>query len=504
MTDVSATSTTAVAPGNDRTFLGQPIGLATLFLTEMWERFTYYGMRANFVLFLVAAVTTGGFGMDDRTANSIYGLYTAGTYLLSLFGGWIADRLTGSQRAVWYGGILILIGNAMLASGSTQIFFAGLIPLVFGVGLLKPNISAVVAQLYPEGGSRRDAGFSIFYMGINIGAFLGSTLVPIVAQAYGWRFGFATPAVGMLIGLVIFASMRSFLGSAGVAPGVSAAVLAKSRNAWLAVIAITVAILAAVASAFLGFIHIDPKVLLDQSLWAMGLFGAAYFVYMLFFAGLTPVERKRVLVMIALFAACVMFWTGFEQTGSSLNLFAARYTDRHLFGWDMPAGLFQNINPFFIIVFSPVFAAIWVSLGKRNLDPSAPAKFALGLTLLGVGFAVMYFAAQFVVSGQEVLPTWLIFTYMFHTFGELCLSPVGLSSMSKLAPPRFVGQALGLWFLATALGNGLAGKIAGEFDPNNIAAMPGQFLWLFWWGVVGGVVMFAITPFAKKLMGGVK
>jgi POT family proton-dependent oligopeptide transporter len=504
MTDVSATATTAVAPGNERTLFGHPIGLATLFLTEMWERFTYYGMRAILVLFLVASVPTGGLGIDDRTATSIYGLYTAGTYLLSLFGGWIADRLTGSQRAVWYGGILIMVGNALLALGSAQIFFVGLIVLVFGVGLLKPNISAVVAQLYPEGGSRRDAGFSIFYMGINIGAFLGSTLVPIFAAAYGWRWGFATPAIGMLLGLIFFASMRQFLGSAGVAPGVSAAVLANSRNAWLAVILITAAILAAVAAAFFGVIHIDPKTLLDQSLWAMGLFAAGYFAYMLFFAGLTLPERKRVLVMIALFAACAMFWAGFEQTGSSLNLFADRYTDLHLFGVEVPAGVLQNINPFFIVVFSPVFAAVWVNLGRRNLDPAAPVKFALGLTLMGVGFIVMYFAAKYVVAGQKVLPTWLIFTYLFHTWGELCLSPVGLSSMSKLAPVRFVGQALGLWFLATALGTGLAGKFAGEFDASNVAAMPGQYLWLFWWGAIGGAVMFAITPFAKKLMGGVK
>jgi POT family proton-dependent oligopeptide transporter len=199
-----------------------------------------------------------------------------------------------------------------------------------------------------------------------------------------------------------------------------------------------------------------------------------------------------------------MFWAGFEQTGSSLNLFAERYTDRNIFGWEMPAGVLQNINPFFIIVFSPVFAALWVNLGRRNLDPAAPAKFALGLALMGVGFIVMYLAAQYVVAGQKVMPTWLIFTYMFHTWGELCLSPVGLSSMSKLAPPRFVGQALGLWFLATALGTGLAGKFAGEFDASNVAAMPGQYLWLFWWGAIGGAVMFLITPFAKKLMGGVK
>jgi proton-dependent oligopeptide transporter, POT family len=502
MTDPSAT--TPAGPGSGPQLFGHPRGLATLFLTEMWERFTYYGMRAILVLFLVAAIDKGGLGIDDKTGNAIYGLYISGTYLLSVFGGWIADRLTGAQRAVWWGGILIMVGNAMLAVGNTKLFFFGLVIIVFGVGLLKPNISAIVAQLYPEGGSRRDAGFSIFYMGINLGAFLGSTFVPIWAASYGWNVGFGSSAVFMLIGLVQFAFTRHYLGASGVAPGVPQGDVAKRRAAWTAVIVITGIMLAVCGAAITGVLHIDAVQLLQGSFWAMVVFSLLYFAYLLFFAGLNRVEQKRVLVMIALFIACMMFWAGFEQTGSSLNLFADRYTDRVIFGWEMPAGVLQNINPFFIVVFSPIFAALWVQLGKRNLDPSAPAKFALGLVLMGVGFIVMYFAVQYVVAGQKVLPTWLILTYMFHTWGELCLSPVGLSSMSKLVPNRFVGQALGVWFLATAMGNNLAGQIAGEFDGSNVAAMPHQYLGIFWWGFIGGVVMFAITPLAKKLMGGVK
>ncbi|MGH8186578.1 MAG: peptide MFS transporter, partial [Steroidobacteraceae bacterium] len=215
-------------------------------------------------------------------------------------------------------------------------------------------------------------------------------------------------------------------------------------------------------------------------------------------------ERKRVIVMIALFAACAIFWAGFEQTGASLNLFAERHTDRDIFGWEMPAGVLQAVNPAFIIIFAPVFAAIWVTLGKRNLDPAAPAKFALGLILMGVGFLVMFLAARYVVQGETVLPTWLMLTYLFHTFGELCLSPVGLSSMTKLAPARFVGQVMGVWFLATAVGNNLAGQFAGEIDPNNLPGMPGEFLDLFWWGFIPGVVLLVLTPFLKKLMVGVK
>jgi POT family proton-dependent oligopeptide transporter len=260
MTD--PTSTTAIAPGAGAELFGHPRGLATLFFTEMWERFTYYGMRAILVLFLVGAVDGGGLGIDDKTGNAIYGLYISATYLLSLYGGWIADRLIGAQRAVWWGGILIMVGNGLLAVGSTQLFFLGLIVIVFGVGLLKPNISAIVAQIYPEGGSRRDAGFSIFYMGINVGAFLGSTIVPILAASYGWRAGFAAPAVGMLLGLVQFAMTRHYLGVAGVTPGASQIDTASNRRAWISLIVLTTALVGVCVAAILGLLHIDPVKLL--------------------------------------------------------------------------------------------------------------------------------------------------------------------------------------------------------------------------------------------------
>ena len=476
---------------------GQPRGLATLFMTEMWERFTYYGMRAILILFMAAAVADGGLGLDDRTASAVYGLYIAGTYLLAPFGGWIADRLIGQQRAVFWGGVLIMLGNGSLAAGDKQLFFLGLVVIVLGVGLLKPNISAIVAQLYPEGGSRRDAGFSIFYMGINTGATLGSLLVPWAATKWGWNVGFGLPALFMVFGLVQFQVTKHYLGNSGVVP------LGKPAS-WMPVI-IFLAIVAVVASlALTGGFHINPVAVADWANLLMWGLAAAYFAYLLFFARLELAERKRVIAMIALFVACAMFWAGFEQTGASLNLFAERHTDRVIFGWEMPTGWLQGVNPAFIIIFAPVFAAIWVTLGKRNMDPSAPFKFGLGLILMGIGFFVMFIAARYVVMGAQVLPTWLMLTYLFHTFGELCLSPVGLSSMTKLAPARFVGQVMGLWFLATAIGNNLAGKFSGDFDPNNLPSMPGQFLYLFWWGVIGGVVLLVLTPFIKKLMVGVK
>jgi POT family proton-dependent oligopeptide transporter len=465
----------------------------------MWERFTYYGMRAILILFMVAAVSDGGLGINDRTASSIYGLYLACTYLLSLFGGWIADRLIGAQRAVISGGIFIMVGNAMLASGSTQVFFLGLVVTVFGVGLLKPNISAIVASLYPEGGSRRDAGFSIFYMGINLGAFLGSLLVPIFAAWLGWHWGFALPALGMLLGLVQFMMTRHYLGTSGIAAAADA-----KRGSWLPVIAFGAAVAVVAALSIGGVIEIDPVAVSKAASWLIGLLAAAYFIYLFFFAGLVGAERSRAYVMAALFVACAMFWAGFEQTGASLNLFADRYTDRRIFGWDMPAGVLQAVNPFLIIVFAPVFAGLWLSLGKHGKDLSAPAKFAAGLMLMGLGFLVMYFASHHVIAGQKVLPTWLIVTYTLHTWGELCLSPVGLSSMTKLAPSRFVGQVMGVWFLATALGNNLAGQLSGEYDATNLLSLPGLFLKIFWWGMIGGAVMLLLTPLLKRLMAGVK
>jgi POT family proton-dependent oligopeptide transporter len=491
-----ATRAAAAAPG--KTIFGQPRGLATLFFTEMWERFTYYGMRAVLILFMVAAVSKGGLGLDDKTSSSIYGLYIGGTYLLGLFGGWVADRLLGAQRAVLSGGVLIMAGNAMLAVGNTPVFFLGLLVTVMGVGLLKPNASAMVAALYPEGGSRRDAGFSFFYMGINLGALLGSILVPLFAAWLGWRWGFALPALGMAIGLAQFLWTRHYLGVAGLAAA------DEKPGSWTPVI-VFVALLAGVAAAALtGLLKIDAVALAASASWAMLALGVAYFVYLLFFAGLTRVERQRALVMVALVAASVMFWAGYEQTGASFNLFADRYTDRHIFGWDMPAGVLQGVNPIFVIVFAPVFAALWISLGKRGRDFNAAAKFGAGLILLGLGFMVMYLASRHVLAGEIVLPTWLVLTYLLHTFAELCLSPVGLSYMTKLAPPRFVGQVMGMWFLSMALGSNLAGQLTGQYDATHLESLPALFLKIFWYGVIAGGVMLLLTPAVKRMMAGVK
>jgi POT family proton-dependent oligopeptide transporter len=490
--------TTVVNPAPGRTILGQPFGLATLFLTEMWERFTYYGIQAVLILFMVAAVSKGGLGLDDKTSSSIFGLFLGSTYLLGLLGGWIADRLLGAQRAVICGGILIATGSALLAIGNQAIFFLGLVVNAMGVGLLKPNVSAIVASLYPEGGARRDAGFSIFYMGINIGAALGSAIVPLCVAASGWRLGFALPALFMTLGVVQFLWTRSYLGAAGSQPA------HERRGSWTPVVVFLAAVAVIVLLALTHTVRLDAAVLAGAASWGYGLLALVYFGYLLFFAGLTAAERKRAFVMVALFVASVTFWAGYYQQGGSFNLFAERYTDRHIFGWEMPAGVLQAVNPFFVITLAGVFAALWIALGKRGRDPLASAKFGLALIFLGLGFLVMYFAAQHVLAGQLVLPTWLVLTYFMHTCGELCLSPVGLSYMSKLAPPRFVGQAMGVWFLSLALGGNLAGQLTGQYDASHLESLPALFLRIFWYGVIAGVVMLSLTPIAKRLMAGVK
>ncbi len=486
---------------------GHPRGLMTLFFTEMWERFTYYGMRALLVLFLADAVN-GGFGLDDRTATAIYGLYISASYILALPGGWIADRLIGARRAVFHGGILIAIGNLLLAIGSTTAtFYGGLIVIVCGVGLLKPNISAMVADLYPEGGGRRDAGFTIFYMGINVGAFLGPLLTGWLAVKFGWRPAFAAGGILMAAGVVQFHLFQKHLGHAGMHTSSAQAegAATNQRNGWLTVAALVGGIALAYGLCVSGIVQINPLVLARLTGFILASIAIVYFAYMLFFASLTSIERRRMVVILFLFIGCALFWAGFEQTGASLNLFAERYVDRTLemFNFDIPAAWFQSLNAVFILIFAAPVSMIWVALAKRNLDPSAPAKFGLALILLGVGFLFMVMAANVVAAGGKAAPSLLALTYLLHTYGELCLSPVGLSYVTKLAPARYVSQMMGVWFLATSVGNLSAGLLAGMFEADNVGAMPGQYMQFVYFIVGAGIVLLLLSKPVKKLMGGV-
>jgi proton-dependent oligopeptide transporter, POT family len=493
------------------TFFGHPRGLATLFFTEMWERFTYYGMRAVLVLFLVAAVSTGGLGIDDKTATAIYGLYTAGTYLAALPGGWIADRLIGAQRAVLVGGLAITLGNALLAmSTSPKGFFIGLMVIVLGIGLLKPNASAMVADLYPEGGARLDSGFTVYYMGINVGGFLGPLVTGAAQLYFGLRAGFAAAAFFMAVGVVQFYFTRRYLGTAGLHTTSNAVPGAGPGNGqtrqWLYLwLVVGVAALIVIAMS-MGLIPVNAVGLAQAASYAIAGVAILYFLYYFIAAGLTGEERRRGVVLVVLFLGSVLFWSGYEQAGSSLNLFAERYTDRSLpwLHFVIPTGWFQSLNSAYIILFSPFFAWAWIALARRNLNPSAPAKFALGVMLMGSGFLVMAAAASIVASGSKVLPYWLIMTYLLHTFGEICLSPVGLSYYTKLTPKRFVGQMMGMWFLSLSLGNLVAGLIAGEFDANNVAAMPGQYMHIVYFSVGLGAALLILSRPVKKLMGDVR
>jgi POT family proton-dependent oligopeptide transporter len=474
-----------------------PRVLYTLFFTEMWERFSYYGMRALLVLFMVDSAR-GGMGLSDKVAASIYGLYTAAVYLAALPGGWIADRILGARRAVWYGGMIIAAGHFTLAIPGNRTFYPGLLLVVAGTGLLKPNVSAMVGELYPEGGARRDAGFSIFYMGINLGAFLGPLVCGTLGEKHNWHYGFGAAGIGMVLGLLQYRLSLRNLAEAGRGtshgdkPG---------RPRTIAMAVAGAAVVFVLGLAISGVIHLDPVRLAAGTTTALVSVAVLYFGLVLSLGKFQPGERKRLGVIIILCAASALFWAGFEQAGSSFNLFAERYTRRD-FGFVIPASWFQSIGPIFVITLAPVAGAGWVKLARRNLDPSTPLKFAFGLVLLGLGFLVMAGAAVFVARGQKVWPTWLILTYLLHTFGELCVSPVGLSSVTKLSPRRFVGQMMGAWFLATSLGNLIAGRIAGEFNPAALHEMPCRFLQMVILPVAVGFMMFVLVKPIRKMITG--
>lgn len=491
-----------MSSGSDAGFFGHPRGLSTLFFTELWERFGYYGMRALLVLFMTAAMSAGGLGLDDSTAYAIYGLYTAGVYAMSLPGGWLADRFLGQRRAVLYGGVLISVGYLMLAAPSRAVFFCGLVVVVLGTGLLKPNISTIVGQLYTPGDPRRDAGFSIFYMGINIGAMIAPLICGYVGQRIDWHLGFALSGLGMALGVLQFLSGRGNLGDAGLHPVTPAT--PEEGAQWrrqLRTGALAVAVAAAMLATthFSGLYPLDAKTLVNAASLVLMAIVVALFAWMFLAADWTPQERKRLVVIAVLFFAASLFWSAFEQAGSSLNLFAKRNSDNLLLGFDFPASWYLSLNAFFIVTLAPVFAWLWVRLGDRQ--PSSPAKFAMGLASVGLGFVITMVAAMKSAGGVKVSPLWLTGTYFCHTVGELLLSPVGLSAFTKLAPVRVAGLMMGVWFLSIATGNFLGGRLAafyGELPMHDLFRTTALFSI-----VAGGILALLVKPVAR-LMGGVK
>ncbi|HVT03983.1 MAG TPA: peptide MFS transporter [Thermoanaerobaculia bacterium] len=498
-------------PQDDHSFFGHPKGLSTLFFTEMWERFSYYGLRPLLVLFMSAALIKGGFGFPRSMASSIVGIYAACVYLASLPGGWIADRILGLRRAIFTGAVLISLGHisiglSALAHGKIP-FFLGLLCIVLGTGLLKPNISAIVGDLYPEGGARRDAGFSIFYMGINVGAFAGQIVTGFLGETIGWHWGFGAAGVGMLLGLVTYAiRARTTLGDIGLEPTRDPDPVTQSRQLGQAkvILGIGAAIIALViVLAATGTITIDPEAVAAKMTYVLVGLAVGYFVYIFAAGGLSSDEKKRVLVIFVLFVFAAIFWAAFEQAPTSLNLFARDFTDRSIGRFEIPATWFQSVNSLFIFIMAPVFAGLWVAMARRGKELSSPGKFALGLFLAAIGFLVMIFAANILVNSGgkiKVSPWWLVISYFFQTLGELCLSPVGLSSMTKLAPRKYLGQMMGIWFLALSVGNLIAGIVGGHVDPEKLEQTPALFLWTTVALVGAGLVLAVLSIPIRRMM----
>ena len=475
----------------------QPKGLGVLFVAEMWERFSYYGMRAILVLYLIAgtnevlgdgrANTNPGFGWTEEAAFTLYGLYTWAVYLTPLAGGWLADRYLGTHRSLLVGGWIIAAGHATLAltglagvrageavtlqssPAALLTFFAGLALIAIGTGFFKPCVSVMVGQLYAQGDARRDSGFTIFYMGINLGALLAPLVAGTLGETVGWHWGFAAAAVGMLAGLFCYPARRPrYLRGIGLPPGAAAARGAAVPDVERAS-------------------EPPPRVV-----W----------------------QRIAVILVLA-FVGNIFFWTAFEQAGSSLNVFAKSSTDRSLGGLfgpeGFPASWYQSVNPLAILLFAPAFAWLWLALERRGRNPSTPAKFGLGLLLLGVGFVPMVLAATQARGSGLAGPQWLLLTYLFCTFGELCLSPVGLSMVTKLAPARLGSLLMGTWFFSLSLANlfgGLVARHSKRLEAGDasfvLEGLPGFYLLLVVAPLAAGALLLALSPQLRRMMHGVK
>ncbi len=462
MTDLPAPAATTASTAENSGFFGHPQGLSTLFFTELWERFSYYGMRALLILFMIAPVAKAGLGFPVAKASAIYGLYTAMVYLLSLPGGWLADQFLGQRKSVLIGGIVIASGHFCLAIPKISTFYFGLILIVLGTGLLKPNVSTMVGQLYGEHDHRRDAGFSIFYVGINLGALTAPLICGYLGEKVNWHYGFAMAGIGMTIGLVQYVVRgRRNLGSIGIHPTAPNDPVSHERNRRtlrIALATIAGALVLAITLDLMGVMTISPERVAGAGGVMLITITVTFFIWLFTFGKWSPVERKRLWVVLILFIAAAAFWANYEQAGSTLNLFAERNTRLTLFGFNYPASWFQSMNSLFIMILAPVFAWLWIRLGPR--DPSSPAKFAGGLIFVALGFLVLVPVS----GGGRVSPIWLILCYFFQTIGELMLSPVGLSAMTKLAPARIASLTMGAWFLADSVGNYIGGLWSSVYE----------------------------------------
>ena len=481
----------------DTSFFGHPKGLSTLFFTEMWERMSYYGMRVLLVLFMTASLQENGLAMTVASATAIYGLYTGAVYFFGLPGGWIADRLLGGQKAVFYGGVIIMMGHIVLALPYHNTFFIGLILVVLGTGLLKPNIGSMVGELYSAEDQRRDSGYTIYYMGINLGSFVGYLLIGWMQVEMGWHWAFGAAAVGMGIGLIQYRLTLSKLGDAGAKPTVLMSPKAVKRS-WTIIGAVLIAMVVITVLMLNGSLVVDAVTLAQYTAVAITSIFLAFYLGIYLFGKLTGDEKRRLGALFLICIASSCFWAGFEQAGSSLNLFARDFTERMVGTFEIPTAWFQFSNSAFIIILSPFIAAIWINLAKRMITPSYGIKCAIGLIIMASGFIVMFFASQLAASGLKVAPYWLVATYFLHTVGELCLSPVALSAVSKLSPKRFAGQMMGAFVLTYSIGNIIAGLLAGHFDPEKVDEMPNLYIQISLFSIGIGILVGLFTLKTRK------
>lgn len=482
-----------------KTFLGHPRGLYVLFFAEMWERFSYYGMRALLIFYLVQHWL-----FSDSEASVIYGAYTALVYITPVIGGYLADRYLGQRKAVLFGAVLLTFGHFLMAfegdggqqGAAINIFWLALSFIIVGSGFLKANISVIVGQLYTRTDIRRDPAYTIFYMGINLGAALGALIAGYLGQTYGWAWGFGAAGVGMLLGLIVFVIGKPLLLGRGEPrdPARLAAPVMGIRFEWLLYIA-------SFATVGLVWLLIQYQSLVGGLLMIAGAILVSYVLYTAVFK-LPKHDRDRIFAALYLIFGSILFWALFEQAGSSLNLYTDRAVDRNMFGFEVPASMFQSINAIYIVLLGPFFAMLWMALARRGLEPSAPAKFGLGIIQLGAGFLVLVAGAAAAGAGNLTPVLFIFLIYLLHTTGELCLSPVGLSAMNRLSPAHMASLIMGTWFFASATGNFAAGLIAAATGAEG--AGPERVVEVYstvgWTAVAVGVGMIVISPLVKRLM----
>jgi proton-dependent oligopeptide transporter, POT family len=504
----------------NRAFFGHPIGLSTLFASEMWERFSYYGMRALLVLFLTATFASGGFEMAELDAFTIYGIFTGLVYVTPIIGGMLADKVLGQRKSIYIGGLTMATGQFLLSASAwlhgsdvsmelrQTIFYAGLGILISGNGFFKPNISTMVGELYDNNDPRKDGGFTIFYMGINIGAFLSPLVAGKLGEQVAWQYGFLAAGLGMVLGTVWFFVRSHTLGHIGMPPKVKTESVRLAIKDWFSILIYWLGVVGFIFAVILGWGAI-PSIVSQVIIYVMAIGGVLVLASSIFRGTSGKTEWSRVGVILVLAVFNIFFWSGFEQAGTTFNIFARDNTNRMIGSWEIPATWFQSINAFYIVAFAPIFSVLWVKLDKFKLNPNTPMKFAWGMTMLAFGFVVMAFAYTRSTGGDEirlVSPLWLAMVYMLHTFGELCLSPIGLSMVTKLSPPKLVSTMMGIWMGSFAAGNFVASQM--KAISLKLEATFGMEIQVFWMiAIQSGIIalmLLILSPWLKRMMHGIK